>query len=107
MEATAQLFRGDSENLFRAQKRSDLSTVEHLRIYKDITDNTNIDLGGSWSRGHNPFGAGWNQLYGLDATLRWKPLARSIYHSFVGRTELIWARTALGGVVGSQWFDTS
>jgi hypothetical protein len=96
MEGTAQLFRGDTENVFRAQKRSDLSTVEHLRIYKDITDNTNIDLGGSWSRGRSPFGEGWNQLYGFDATLRWKPLARSIYHSFVGRTELIWARTVAG-----------
>ena len=26
----------------------------------------------------------------MDATLRWKPLRRSIYHSFVGRTELVW-----------------
>src|SRR3954447_334230 len=93
MEGTAQLYRGDTENVFRAQKRSDLSTVEHLRIYKDITDNTNIDLGGSWSRGHSPFAEGWNQLYGFDATVRWKPLSRSIYHSLIARTELIWART--------------
>jgi hypothetical protein len=98
MEGTAQVFRGDSENIYRANKRSDLSTVEHLRIYHDINDNTNIDLGGSWSRGRSPFGPGWNQLYGFDGTLRWKPLARSIYHSFVARTELIWARTVAGGV---------
>ena len=97
MEGTAQIFRGDSDNIFRANKRSDLSTVEHLRIYHDITDNTNIDLGGSWSRGRSPFGPGWNQLSGFDATLRWKPLSRSIYHSFVARTELIWARTVVGG----------
>ena len=25
--------------------------------------------------------------------MRWKPLRRSIYHSFVARTEFIWART--------------
>jgi hypothetical protein len=98
MEGTAQVFRGDSENVYRANKRSDLSTVEHLRIYHDITDNTNIDLGGSWSRGRSPFASGWNQLYGFDGTLRWKPLSRSIYHSFVGRTELIWARTAVGAL---------
>ncbi len=96
MEGTAQVFRGDSTNLFRANKRSDLSTVQHLRIYRDITDNTNIDLGGSWSRGRSPFGEGWNQVYGFDGTLRWKPLSRSIYHSFVGRTEWIWARTVAG-----------
>jgi len=106
MEGTAQLYRGDTENVFRAQKRSDLSTVEHLRIYKDITDNTNIDLGGSWSRGHSPLGEGWNQLYGFDATLRWKPLARSIYHSFVGRTELVWARTVTGDLLADRVFAT-
>jgi hypothetical protein len=99
MEGTAQLYRGDTENVFRANKRNDLATVEHLRIYKDITDNTNIDLGGSWSRGRSPFGDGWNQLYGFDGTLRWKPLSRSIYHSFVARTELIWARTVAGNFV--------
>ena len=32
------------------------------------------------------------QLYGLDATFRWKPLQRSIYRSFVGRSEWIWSR---------------
>jgi hypothetical protein len=31
------------------------------------------------------------QLAGLDATLRWRPLQRSIYHSFVGRSEVIWS----------------
>ena len=106
MEGTAQLFRGDSDGVFQAFHRSDLSTVEHLRIYRDITDNTNIDLGGSWARGRSPFGDGWNQLYGTDVTLRWKPLQRSIYHSFVGRTELIWARTVtatqLSEIVSTQ-----
>src|SRR5262249_51913559 len=100
LEGTAQLFRGDTENVFQANKRTDLSTVEHLRAYHDITESTNIDLGGSFSRGRSPFGNGWNQLYGFDATLRWKPLQRSIYNSFVGRSEVIWARTVVGGLPG-------
>jgi hypothetical protein len=33
-----------------------------------------------------------NQLYGLDATLRWKPLRRAIYRSFLTRSELVWGR---------------
>ncbi|MGD0499791.1 MAG: hypothetical protein ABSC23_15285 [Bryobacteraceae bacterium] len=93
LEGTAQLFRGDSANLFQAARRSDVSTVEHLRAYRDISESTNIDLGGSYAHGHSPYADGSNQLFGFDATLRWKPLRRSIYHSFVGRTELIWART--------------
>ena len=32
------------------------------------------------------------QLYGVDATFRWKPLQRAIYHSFIARTEWVWSR---------------
>jgi len=98
LEGTAQLFRGDTDGVFQADKRSHVSTVEHLRLYRDLAESTNIDLGGSFARGNSPFGNGWNQLYGADATLRWKPLRRSIYHSFVARSELIWARTVLAPV---------
>jgi hypothetical protein len=92
MEGTAQIFRGDSEGVYQQNQRTQVSTVEHLRLYKDLTDNTNLDLGGSWSRGHSPWANAFNQLYGIDGMLRWKPLQRSIYHSFIARSELIWAR---------------
>src|SRR5207244_9051400 len=36
LEGTAQLFRGDSENVFQALRRNDVSTVEHLHAYHDI-----------------------------------------------------------------------
>ena len=97
LEATGQLFRGDSGDqqspLFQATNKSDVSAVAHLRSYKDITESTNIDLGLSYARGHNDQGSNFlTQLYGIDATLRWKPLRRSIYHSFVGRGEFIWSQ---------------
>jgi hypothetical protein len=99
LEATGQVFRGDSADVFRAANRSDVSTVAHLRGYKDLTESTNVDLGLSYARGHNDAmllngvaGDFVTQLYGADATVRWKPLRRSIYHSFVGRTELIWSQ---------------
>ena len=94
LEGTAQIFRGDSENVFAARKRSDVSTVDHLRAYADLNESTNLDLGVSFARGHSPFADGSNQLWGLDATLRWKPLRRAIYRSFTGRSELVWARTS-------------
>jgi hypothetical protein len=96
LEGTAQVFRGDTDGLFQADKRRDLATVGHLRAYHDLSESTNLDLGASYARGHSPFADAWNQLYGADATLRWKPLRRSIYHSFVGRGEFIWARTRIG-----------
>jgi hypothetical protein len=93
LEATGQLFRGDSSDVFRASTKSDLSQVAHLRGYKDITESTNLDLGVSYARGHNDLGSDFlTQLYGLDATLRWKPLRRSIYHSFIFRSEFIWSQ---------------
>ena len=95
LEATGQVFRGDSADVFLASSKNDLSVVGHLRGYHDITDNTNIDLGLSYSRGHNdavPVGAFVSNLYGVDATLRWKPLQRAIYHSFIGRAEAVWSQ---------------
>ena len=101
LEATGQVFRGDSgDDLFHSSKRGDLSYVGHVRAYHDITEDSNIDFGFSASHGHNPagivdgtdVGRFTTQLYGLDATYRWRPLSRSIYHSFVGRTEWIWSR---------------
>jgi hypothetical protein len=100
LEGTGQVFRGDSGSLFHSSERSDLSYVGHLRAYQDITESTNLDIGASYSHGHNASGVVdgvdvgryTTDLYGLDATLRWRPLQRSIYHSFVGRTEVIWSR---------------
>ncbi|MEO8370297.1 MAG: hypothetical protein ABI806_14025 [Candidatus Solibacter sp.] len=95
LEGTAQIFRGDSENTFASTRRSDVSAVGHLRAYSDLSESTNIDFGLSYARGHSPFADGNNQLYGIDATLRWKPLRRAIYNSFVARSEFIWARTSV------------
>jgi len=47
-------------------------------------------------------------LYGVDATLRWRPLQRSIYRSFVGRGELIWSRRdQLSGLQKANGFYVS
>jgi hypothetical protein len=92
LEATGQVFRGDSGDVFHSSQRSDVSTVAHLRGYRDISESTNLDLGISYARGHNDLGTNFlTHLYGVDATVRWKPLRRSIYHSFVGRSEFIWS----------------
>ena len=95
LEGLAQVYRGDSDNVFRADKRTDVSAIGHLRLYHDFSESTNLDAGVSYARGHSPFGDGTNQLYGGDFTLRWKPLRRAIYHSFVARSELVWARTTV------------
>ena len=92
LEGVAEIYRGDSGTLFKSNRRADFSTVEHLRAYADLTDQTNVEIGGSYSRGHNELGSDFvTQLYGTDVTVRWRPLSRAIYHSLAARTELIWS----------------
>jgi hypothetical protein len=100
LEATGQVFRGDSGDLFHSSKRGDVSYLGRLRAYQDISESTNVDVGASFVRGHNATGVVddidvgrlTTRLFGVDGAVRWKPLRRSIYHSFVGRTELVWSR---------------
>jgi hypothetical protein len=90
LEATGQVYRGDS-GVFQSSKRGDLTYLGHLRAYQDLSESTNLDLGGSVAYGHNDTGL-TTRLLGADATLRWRPLRRAIYHQLVARTELAWSR---------------
>ena len=100
LEATGQVYRGDSGDLFHSSKPGDLSYVGRVRGYQDLSESTNVDLGASFAHGHNDSGVvddldvgGFTtRLFGVDGTVRWKPLRRSIYRSFIGRTELMWSR---------------
>jgi len=92
LEATAQVYRGES-TVFKAPTRGDLAYVGHLRAYQDLTESTNLDLGGSVAYGNNGATAdSTTRLFGADATVRWRPLRRSIYTHLLGRTELVWSR---------------
>jgi hypothetical protein len=92
LEGTAEVFRGESGDVFASQRNRDVSFVGRLRGYRDLSDSTNLDMGVSYARGHNELGSAFiTQLYGMDATLRWKPLRRAIYHSVLARTELFWS----------------
>jgi hypothetical protein len=122
LEATGQIFRGTAGEdnagtaLFQSTQRGELSYVAHVRGYHDITEDANIDLGFSYAHGHNGVANGdaadpaslVTQLYGIDATYRWKPLARSVYRSFVARSEVIWSRRdQLDGLQSANGFYVS
>lgn len=93
LEATGQVFQGNSGDVFAATRRRDVAFVGHLRAYRDLTESTNLDLGFSYGRGHNDAGAeSLTQLYGANATLRWRPLRRAIYQAILARAEFVWSR---------------
>ena len=96
VEATGQVFQGNSA-IFRAEKRRDVAFVGHLRGYRDVSESTNLDLGASFARGHNDAGqSATTRLFGFDATLRWRPLRRSIYTHLLARAEATWSRRSEG-----------
>ena len=92
LEATGELYQGNS-GPFQTHERNDVSWLGRLRGYRDITEGTNLDVGMSFTRGHNDSGLdSTTRLFGIDATVRYRPLRRAIYRRFMGRTELIWSR---------------
>src|SRR5262249_22665904 len=92
LEATAEVYRGVSPELFSAPERDDLTYVGRLRGYRDVTESTNVDFGGSFAHGTSKDGHGFHtSLFGADFTLRWRPLRRAIYRRMLARTELVWS----------------
>ena len=112
-ELTGQVFRGESEGLFEAQKRSQLAYNAHYRLFKDLTESTNLDLGFSYGAGPNPTSTAeetrWTRLEAIDFTLRWKPLQAGTYRSASLRGEIFRSRRDQPDDVGGRqtargWF---
>jgi hypothetical protein len=92
LEATGEIYAGSSGQ-FKSYERSDVSWVGRFRGYHDVTESTNLDIGGSFAYGTNDAGPDFTtRLVGLDATVRYRPLRRAIYRRFQARTELFWSR---------------
>jgi hypothetical protein len=92
LEATGEIYQGSS-SLFRSYERSDVSWAGRLRGYRDVTESTNVDIGASFASGTNDVSPdSTTRLFGIDATVRYRPLQRAIYRRFQGRTELFWSR---------------
>jgi hypothetical protein len=91
LEATGEVFQGNS-GVFQAGERSNVSWLGRIRGYRDITEGTNLDVGASFTSGHNDAGLDTKtRLFGVDATIRYRPLRRAVYRRFLGRTELVWS----------------
>ncbi|MGZ8709248.1 MAG: hypothetical protein ACXW28_03395 [Thermoanaerobaculia bacterium] len=89
IEATGEVYSGDVEGSFGRASNNDLLYNAHLKFFRDLGENSNVEVGTSWARGTLPEGEGHNRLAGMDVTYRWKPLSRAIYKSFVARVEAL------------------
>ncbi len=111
-EGTLQVFRGEAEGLFEGERRSDLSYNGHYRVFADLTEASNLDLGLSYGFGPNGTEEGADtRLEGLDLTYRWKPLPTCSYRSATLRGEVYRSRreqpegdqTAIGWYVSGDY----
>lgn len=115
LEATGEAYYGRSD-VFRSTARAKLAYVARLRAYRDLTEGTNLDIGGSFAYGPSaePEGAipdadVSTRLAGFDATFRYRPLRRAIYRRFQARTELVWSqprRDGTGGETAFGWYGS-
>jgi hypothetical protein len=110
VEITGEVYRGESE-VYQTSRRGRLSYVGRARVYRDLTDDKNIDVGASVAWGPTDFLASSpiasaeddlvappveldRRLIGIDATFRYRPLDRAIYRGLNLRAELVWSRQA-------------
>lgn len=83
LEATGEVFAGTGD-VFQSTRRARPTVVGRLRAYRDLSEDKNLDLGASWARGQTDVGIDdglelHKQLFGFDATFRYRPLRRAIY----------------------------
>lgn len=107
VEATGEVYSGDVEDVFGRGADNDLFYNAHLKFFRDLGENSNIEVGTSYARGTLPGGEGHNRMSGVDVTYRWKPLARSIYNSFVARVEALANERADFGDTLYGWYASA
>jgi hypothetical protein len=91
------VFDGDG-GPFAAPDSSDVAYNAHYRVFRDLSDSTNLDAGLSYGFGHNGITAETTTGIGaLDFTFRWKPLRRGSYRSATVRGELFSSRREQDG----------
>lgn len=105
-EVTLQAFRGEAEGLFATESRSDLAYNAHWRVFGDLGEASNLEVGLSWGNGPNDAGERTN-LAGLDVTYRFKPLRTTRTRSATLRGELIASQRGESGqddIEALGWF---
>jgi hypothetical protein len=86
IEATGEVFSGSAERVFERVSDNDLFYNGHLKLFRELNENQNVELGTSYARG--TLGeAGSSSYGGVDVTYRWKPLQQGLYRGFIGRFE--------------------
>jgi hypothetical protein len=83
IDATVQLIDGGNIAVDPSASPSDAALLGHVKWFRDLAPGQDLEVGVSaWSSGAA------HQLYGLDATYRWKPYVAGEWKSFLAGAEL-------------------
>jgi hypothetical protein len=83
LDATVQVIDGGNIAVDPSASASDVAVLGHVKWFRDLTPGQDLEVGVSaWSSGAA------HQLYGLDATYRWKPYVAGEWKSFLAGAEL-------------------
>ncbi|MFY9551075.1 MAG: hypothetical protein WAU32_07995, partial [Thermoanaerobaculia bacterium] len=87
-ELTGQVFAGSVSGLFDAPSRSKVAWAGQYRVYRDLGDDHNLEIGASYGRGFNGVTTETTtSLQNFHLVYRWKPLQGRPYRSFILRGE--------------------
>ena len=88
IEVTGEAFSGDVDGVFARRGQSDLFYNGHVKAFRDITENSNIEVGASYANGPAvETESARSQFGGVDVTYRWKPLQQGLYRGLIARFE--------------------
>jgi hypothetical protein len=109
-ELTVQAVRADTPDLFESDRRGGLVYSGRYRLFGDLTDASNLEVGLSWADGPNgTTPSARTTLTGLDFTYRWKPLRTATYRGLIVRGEAVRSERAQPSAIGPDvsafgWF---
>ena len=88
-DLTAQILRGGGENSqFSSESPNDSLGLIHTKNLWDLSDASTLEWGASFAQGANSVGGNTN-LYGMDLTFKWRPVANAKSKSLIVSTEWI------------------
>ena len=91
-EAVLEAINDENSRSFSGGKSGKVLYNGHFKLYTDISESSNVELGYSHLRGFNDEAAErLTTIQGLDLTYRWRPLKRGRYNSLLVRAEYIWS----------------
>lgn len=89
--ATVSVLDGRNEVVFDSPRPEDLAGLAGLKSVVDLSDDTTLELGGSFAVGRNA-DDGISRVAGAHMVVKWKPARAALYHSAQGVVEALYAQ---------------